>query len=100
VEAHTLSSAELIAELEGVLDETAPGPKLAVAVIKGAVQEDRVVSLLSVVRKEEQPELISEGMYGFAVDAGATADAEDDWAKAAVAAKTDIITKDFIIMMI
>jgi len=72
---------------------------LAVAVIKGAVQEDKVVSLFSFVRKDVQPELMSEGMYGFAVDAGAAADAEDDWAMAAVAARTDIITKDFICEM-
>lgn len=59
-DAQTLSRAELTSELEGVPE--AFGPNALVAVIKGAVHDDKVESVSMVVRKAVQAVLTFVGM--------------------------------------
>jgi len=79
-----VSSAALTVEVEGVSVELAPGPNALDAAIRGAVHDDRLLSLFNWFRYVEQPELIPVGMRGFADGVAAAAEDADDWARAAV----------------
>jgi len=88
-----VSSAALTVEVEGVPVE--PGPNALEAAIRGAVHDDRLLSLFNWFRYVEQPELIPVGMRGFADGVAAAAEDADDWARAAVT-KQKRIAKDLI----
>ena len=72
-EEQILLSAELMEDIDGV--ELEPGPNCWEAEMRGLVQDDKLLSLFRFERKDEQPELIFEGIRGLAL--GAEAAAED-----------------------
>ena len=65
-EEQILFSAELMVDVDGVVLE--PGPNCWVAEIRGLVQGDKLLSLFRFERKDEQAELIFEGIRGLALD--------------------------------
>lgn len=69
-----VSSAVVIAVVEGVELEFPPGPYAEVEEIKDDVQDTRVGSLSSVCRKDAQPGVIPEGIRGLFVWLAAAAD--------------------------
>ena len=65
-------SAELMVDVDGVVLE--PGPNCWEAEMRGVVQDDKLLSLFRFERKDEQPELMFEGIIGLALGVEATAE--------------------------
>ena len=71
-EEQILFSAELMVDVDGVVLE--PGPNCWEAEMRGVVQDDKLLSLFRFERKDEQPELMFEGIIGLALGVEATAE--------------------------
>lgn len=67
-----LFSAELIVDADGVV-ALGPGPNCCEAEMRGLVQDDKLLSLLRLERKDEHPELMPEGIRGLALGVEAAA---------------------------
>ena len=59
-------------DVDGVVLE--PGPNRWEAEMRGVVQDDKLLSLFRFERKDEQPELMFEGIIGLALGVEATAE--------------------------
>jgi len=73
-----LFSAELIVDVDAFEVAFTPGPNCFEAEMRGPVQDERLLSLFSEVRKLEQPWLIPFGMSGLALGVEAEAELADD----------------------